>query len=222
VQQSPKTRAVPADEVVPAVRGGPAAAPLARDAVAATPAQATVAATPAQAAADREQVLARQRATAGGSLAKALLAARVARSNSTGPALQRMSIRGTEQGSVVSTAAHNKHVVADTTTHEALAAAGYGPRTFITGDDVLTGAVDDNDHDFDVPAATRSDRFNFNADLPIYQFEKTEPRPAGWAAGQPVAQTHDGEEASCEIGVVKPGSGGGAERIEVTHFKLNF
>ena len=208
---------MPQSHETPAVAG-----PEVARSAAAPSATGAVAAQGAQGAADRGRLLARQRATAAGPLARALLAARVARSNSMGPTLQRMSIRGTDKDSVVSTATHNKHVVPDTATHEALATAGYGPRTFITADSVLTDAVDANDHDFDVPAATRSGRFNFNADLPVYQFEKTEARPDGWAEGKPVDQTHDGEDTSCEIGVVKPGRSGAVEKIEVTHFKMNF
>jgi hypothetical protein len=127
--------------------------------------------------------------------------------------IRRMSVGGTAKASSVSGTTRAKHVMA-VAGQEADAQAGYGSRTFVTSDAVLTAAVDADAHDFAAGPA-RSARFDINASVPIYQYDKTNPPPAGLAAGQPVTKSIDGAATNCEIGAVKTGTGD----ISITHFK---
>jgi len=133
--------------------------------------------------------------------------------------VRRMAIGGAPTPSSVSGTTHTKHVMAQP--GQAVAAqAGYGSRTFVTSDADLTAAVDAAAHDFAATPA-RSAREDINATVPIYQYDKTGPPPAGLAAGQPVAQSIAGDPTPCEIGAVKTGDGGPTNpaTISITHFK---
>lgn len=130
-----------------------------------------------------------------------------------GPVIRRMTVGGVAVGSSVSGATHTKHVVAEAG-QAADAAAGYGSRTFVTSDAVLTAAVDANATNFAAGPA-RSARVDINAMVPIYQYDKTNAPPAGLAAGQPVARSINGVATNCEIGAVKTGAGA----VSITHFK---
>jgi len=135
--------------------------------------------------------------------------------HAVGRVLQRMSVRSTKSKAVVSSDTRKKHVCA-VDAQEAEARGGFGPRTFVASESILTNAVDQDDHDFTEAATTPSARFDFQANIPVHQFEKTEGPPAGWAKGKPVNKTCDGEEKACEIGAIK----GGDDIIKVTHFKM--
>lgn len=130
--------------------------------------------------------------------------------------IQKMKIRGTDQPSEVSSTTKNKHVVAvgDQATK---AEEAYGSSTFVTSEAILTSAVNANAHNFTEAANAKSARFDFEANVPIYQWDKTGPRaiPERFAKGEPVSKTIDGQNTTCEIGVVK----GGDDKIKVTHFK---
>jgi hypothetical protein len=128
--------------------------------------------------------------------------------------LQAMAIRGGASPSVVSGTTHTKHVKA--TGDQAAAAAGnFGSTTFVTSDAALTSAVDAHAHDFTEAAGKASARFDFNADVAISQYSKTEAPPDGFAKGKPVTKDIDNAVHSCEIGATK----GGDDKIKVTHFK---
>jgi hypothetical protein len=151
--------------------------------------------------------------------AASLLAARIGNDlgkpvSSPSQTIQRMTIRTVNAASQVSTTTHNKHVKA-TGAQAAAAQANYGSTTFVTADNLLTGPVDLNNHNFTQAARTRSGRFDFNANVVVYVYHKTGNPPAGWARGQPVAIAVNGQATNCEIGVVKDGT----DRIKVTHFK---
>jgi hypothetical protein len=129
-------------------------------------------------------------------------------------AVQPMSVRGTVTAAVVSGPTRTKHVV-PTVSQAVTAVANYGDSTFVASDADLTAAVDGNAHNFLEANGVASARYNFNAMVTIYQFEKRPPFPAGLAKTQPVDQTINGVATNCEIGVVK----GGDDAIKVTHFK---
>ena len=125
-----------------------------------------------------------------------------------------MAIRGTKTTPVVAPETRTKHV-APVSAQAAAAEAGYGHRTFVTDEKVLVDAVNANGHDFPEADGVPSARVDINADVPIYQYEKTNPPPAGFAKGQPVTKTIDGVKTTCEIGVTKTGD----DRIKIMHFK---
>ena len=130
-----------------------------------------------------------------------------------GPAIRRMTVGGAAVASSVSGTTSAKHVMAEAG-QAADAEAGYGSRTYVTSEATLTAAVDANGHNF-VAGPARSARVDINAVVPIYQYDKTNPPPAGMAAGQPVARSINGVATNCEIGAVKTGAGA----ISITHFK---
>lgn len=130
-----------------------------------------------------------------------------------GPTIRRMSVGGAPTASSVSGTTSAKHVMAEPG-QAADAAAGYGSRTYVTSEAVLTAAVDADAHNFAAGPA-RSARVDVNASVPIYQYDKTNAPPAGLAAGQPVARSVNGVATNCEIGAVKTGAG----EISITHFK---
>jgi hypothetical protein len=130
-----------------------------------------------------------------------------------GPVIRRMKVDGADVPSSVSGTTSTKHVMA-LAGQAADAQAGYGSRTFVTSDAILTAAVDADGHDFPAGAA-RSARHDCRASVPIYQYDKTGAPPAGLAAGQPVNKSIDGVATTCEIGAVKTGAGD----ISITHFK---
>jgi hypothetical protein len=134
----------------------------------------------------------------------------------TSLSIQAMKIRGTDQASQVSTITHNKHVV-NIGDQAAKAESGFGSSTFVTSDDILTSAVNTNTHDFAELAIQKSARFDFEANVPIYQWDKTGTKaiPEKFGKGEPVSKTINGHDTNCEIGVVK----GGDDIIKVTHFK---
>jgi hypothetical protein len=125
-----------------------------------------------------------------------------------------MSVRGAHKASEVSSTTRNKHVVA-LGDQAATAQAGYGSSTFVTSTADLTDAVDANAHDFIGANGVASARFDFEASVKIYLYDKTEAPPAGFAKGKPVSKTIDGVATTCEIGVKKTGD----DKIQVTHFK---
>lgn len=153
-------------------------------------------------------------AIADDALGNALQAAVIARARSTGPRLQRMAIRGTKTRPFVASETKEKHIEAPAA-QAAKAEAGYGHRTFVTAESVLIDAVDAYDHDFGEPNRVASARLDINAELPIYQFDKTEPPPDGFKKGKPVKKTIDGAKTKCEIGVIKTGD----DRLKIMHFK---
>ena len=128
--------------------------------------------------------------------------------------IQRMKTLAGDKASEVTSATHNKHVMG-TAGQEANAKAGYGPRTYVTSDSVLTSIVDADPHKFTEENGAKSDRKLITKDVVIYQYEKTEAAPAGWAKEKPVHQTVNGESKSCEIGVTK----GGDEKLKIDHFR---
>ena len=130
-----------------------------------------------------------------------------------GPAIRRMTVGGAAVASSVSGTTSAKHVMAEAG-QAADAEAGYGSRTYVTSEATLTAAVDANGHNF-VAGPARSARVDINASVPIYQYDKTNPPPAGMAAGQPVARSINGVATNCEIGAVKTGAGA----VSITHFK---
>ena len=130
-----------------------------------------------------------------------------------GPAIRRMTVGGVAVASSVSGTTSAKHVMAEAG-QAADAEAGYGSRTYVTSEATLTAAVDANAHNF-APGPARSARVDINASVPIYQYDKTNPPPAGMAPGQPVARSINGVATNCEIGAVKTGTGA----VSITHFK---
>jgi len=124
------------------------------------------------------------------------------------PCVQRMSIRGTAKAAELSSATRNKHVVAlgdqPTTAQQA-----YSSSTFITAEaDILT-AVDADAHNFTESNGAVSGRFDFDAQVSIYQYQKAEV-----GAGKAATLDINGVATTCEIGVKKTGD----DRIQVTHF----
>ena len=128
--------------------------------------------------------------------------------------LQRMKIRTVDKASEVIAATHNKHVMG-IEGQAADAKAGYGPRTYITSDAILTNIVDANPHNFTDGNGVKSARKLITEDVAIYQYEKDEDPPAGWAKDKPVTRTVNGESKPCEIGVTK----GGDEKLKIDHFR---
>jgi uncharacterized protein (DUF427 family) len=126
--------------------------------------------------------------------------------------IQRMKIRDVNKSSEVSVTTHGKHV-AGTGEQAAIAKANYSDTTFITSDDILTSIVDSNTHNFKEEKGTASERFDFDADVTIYQWNKNE----GVGKDKAVTRTIDGVDTSCEIGVKK----GGDEKLKITHFMKN-
>jgi hypothetical protein len=165
----------------------------------------------------RAGMLALQRSIGNAAVARLLARGRSlprkARVGSAQPRLQRMSVAGTAVASSVSGETRTKHVVASAG-QQAAADGGYGDRTFVRSDNVLTAAVDADPHSFAAGAA-RSGRQDVQAQVTIDQWQKTTRTPAGLAAGQPCTQTITNTASTCEIGAVKTGTGA----ISITHFK---
>jgi hypothetical protein len=130
-----------------------------------------------------------------------------------GAAIQRMKTRGTAKTSEVSSATHNKHVVAVNGQAQA-ALDAYTNSTFVLTDADLTGPVDANDHNFLDLANEKSARKNINANVTIYLYNKRAPLPQGNGEGKPVDLAINGVATNCEIGAVK----GGDDKIKITHF----
>ena len=127
-----------------------------------------------------------------------------------GEQIQRMKIRTVNKVSKVSGATHNKHVVA-TGAQADTAKAAYLHSTFVTSDNILTAAVDVDDHSFTEEQGVSSGRYDFNTNVVLSLWEKT----AGPGSGNPVSKKIDGVSSPCCIGVKK----GGDEKIKITHFR---
>jgi len=121
-----------------------------------------------------------------------------------------MKIRGSDTAAVVSGTTHDKHVVA-ANAQQAAAVGAYLHSTFVVSDAALTDAVNANNHDFNEGNGVKSARFDFDANIAISQYDKTE----GPGQDKPVSKTIDNNATLCEIGVVKTGD----DRIQVTHFR---
>jgi hypothetical protein len=130
--------------------------------------------------------------------------------------MQMMTVRTGAKAATVSGETSRKHVMA-ASGQEAAAREGFGSRTFVSDGSLLTAKVDAHDHNFTEEARVASGRFDFDADVVITQWDKTEAPPGGLAKDKPVAKTIDGVSTSCEIGVTK----GGDDALKVTHFKKN-
>jgi hypothetical protein len=137
---------------------------------------------------------------------------RQAAGTAAGP-IRRMKVGGKATDATVSGTTRKKHVAA-TGAQQAIATAEFGSMTFVTSDQVLVDAVKANAHNFD-SGPGRSDRVDVEITVPIYQWEKTNPPPAGMAKGQPSSKTIDGVATKCEVGVVKTGD----DSLSITHFK---
>ncbi|MEQ9552081.1 MAG: hypothetical protein RIM23_21045 [Coleofasciculus sp. G3-WIS-01] len=131
-----------------------------------------------------------------------------------GGVMQRMQVRGQKKQSEVSSTTAQKHVVAQAA-QPAQAQANYGDSTFVLSKQVLTNAVDANAYNFTEQSGAKSQRYDIQAKVVIYQYEKTGDPPSGLAKNQPVALTIDGVATLCEIGVKK----GGDDKLKITHFK---
>lgn len=128
--------------------------------------------------------------------------------------IQRMKTQAGDKASEVTSTTHDKHVK-DVGSQAADAQAGYGPKTYVTSDSVLTSIVDADPYQFAEANGVKSARKLITNDVVIYQYEKTNAKPAGWAKGEPVHQTINGESKLCEIGVTK----GGDEKLKIDHFR---
>lgn len=125
---------------------------------------------------------------------------------------QLMKIRGTNKNSEVSGATHNKHVV-DTASQADVAKAAYSDSTFVTSDNDLKTPVDTDTHNFTEAANVASARYDFNDNVKIYLWSKSE----GVGKDKPVTKTIDGVSTQTEIGAKK----GGDDKIKITHFMKN-
>lgn len=124
-------------------------------------------------------------------------------------AVQRMKVREVPEAAELHPDTRKKHVVpADEQAEKARAA--YTSSTFVTSVDVITDVVNSNDHNFVENTGQASDRFDFEANVNIYQWNKTE----GVGKGKPVEKVIDNASTPCEIGVKK----NGVDKLQVTHF----
>jgi hypothetical protein len=128
--------------------------------------------------------------------------------------VQRMKVQGANTLSEVSSPTKTKHVVA-LANQATQAEANYGDSTFVTSDQALTAPVNANTYNFTEPTGTKSGRKDIQANVVIYQYNKTGNPPGGLAKNQPVTLAINGVSTLCEIGVVK----GGDDKLKITHFK---
>lgn len=123
--------------------------------------------------------------------------------------VQRMKVRGTTQASEMSGDKLAKHVVASGD-QAAAAKAAYADSTFVTSAAAITSVVDGNDHNFTEENGAASARFDFDANVTITMWRKTD----GVGVEKPVAKHIDNASTLCEIGVKK----NGVDKLQVTHF----
>lgn len=138
------------------------------------------------------------------------MAASAVAQRATSQPVQRMKIRTTNKASVLSGATNSKHVMA-ADDQEAAARADYTSSTFVTSANAITGVVDANDHNFTEANGVVSDRFDFEANVVISFWSKTE----GPGRNKPVERTINNQATNCEIGVKKTGD----DKVQVTHLQ---
>lgn len=129
--------------------------------------------------------------------------------------VQKMSVRGTNTMSSLTTGTANKHV--KSLAEQAQAAKdGFGDRTFVVNNTALTAPIDANAHDFTEASAIKSDRKVIVANVDIYRYNKTDRTQEGLKKGKDVLLAIDNVSTPCEIGAYKTGN----DEIKIDHFKM--
>ena len=130
------------------------------------------------------------------------------------PLIQRMTVRTTPKNATIDAKKFQKHVVENEEDRESKALACYSDSTFVDDVDKLYTPVNNNPHNFTELTGVKSARFDFNANVKIYQYEKND---GNLGVDNPVTKVIDNIDTPCTIGVIKTGT----DEIKITHFQKN-